>query len=307
MKCHRDYRGSATILSLLISAVVITVGIGFNWLVKEHLKAAEGLKLKAEAIVKAQSAYNTLLYALLSGKTMSQELVFTTGTGLWGIKSMPLNNTGVAVNDDVEIRMQDANGLISLTTPDIEALKRLIRNVRPEDDRSAVIADSFLVWTQNSQMFRMNGAGDAYYRVEGKPYGPRHYPLQYKKEFSFIRGMDDALYRKISPFLTVLPSSGFNPNTASDEVLLAYLNIKSDALQKLRAYMVNKPVTSNAELLTVVGRTLPGEWGDNFVPSRAFEITVNVGKPRTVYSIRAGISTVPGFNLPYSTFYWEQG
>lgn len=308
MACDSKARGSATILSLLISAVVITVGIGFNWLVKEHLRAAEGLKIKAEAMVKAQSAYNTLLYALLSGKTTSREVVFTTGADFLGIKSIPLDNTGVVVNEDIEIKLQDVNGLLSLTTVDLDALKRLIKNVQTGEDRSVTVGESFLDWTGNNPLVRPYGAGESYYRVEGRPYGPRHHPLQYKEEFSFIRGMDADLYRKISPFVTIMPNTGFNPNTASDEVLMAYLNIQGDTLGKIRAYMTGRPLSSNTELLTVAGRTLPGGMDmENFVPSQSCEITINVGKPHPVYWIRAGIDTLPGFNLPYSVVYWEQG
>jgi len=300
-------RGSATILSLLVSAVVITVGIGFNWLVKEHLRAAEGLKIKTEAMARAQSAYNTLLYALLSGKKTRREVTLTVGADLLGTKSIPLDNTGVVVNDDVEIKLQDTNGLLSLTTPDLDALKRLIRNVRPRDDKTKVIGDSFLDWTGTTPASTY-GAGDSYYRTEGRPYGPTRHPLQYKEEFSFIRGMDAELYRQISPFVTIMPNTGFNPNTAPDGVLMAYLNISSDSLEKLRAYMAGRPMTSDKELLTVEGRTLGGMVDMvNFSPSRFLELTINVGKPQPVYWIKAGIDTLPTFNLPYSVIYWEQG
>ena len=303
-----EERGSATILALLISAVVITVGIGFNWLVKEHLRAAEGMKSKAEAMVKAQSAYNTLIYALLSGKRTPREVTFTAGADFLGKKSIPLDNTGVVVNEDVEIKVQDVNGLLSLTTTDLDSLKRLIKNMQIGEDRSVTVGDSFLDWTENAPLARQHGAGESYYRVEGRPYGPRHYPLQYKEEFSFIRGMDAELYRRIAPFVTIMPTSGFNPNTASDEVLMACLDIQRDALEKLRTYMAAKPMTSNTELFTVAGRTLPGMVDmENFASSRSYEITISVGKPQPVYWIKAGINTLPGLNLPYSVFYWEQG
>jgi general secretion pathway protein K len=47
MKLISSNNGSATILTILMAAVIITVGLGFNWLVKEHIKASAGLKNKA--------------------------------------------------------------------------------------------------------------------------------------------------------------------------------------------------------------------------------------------------------------------
>ena len=68
-------KGSATILTLLVSAVILTVAIGFNWLVKEHLKAAEGLKTKTEAMMQARSAYDSLIFYILSSDYVYRFLI----------------------------------------------------------------------------------------------------------------------------------------------------------------------------------------------------------------------------------------
>ncbi|MBZ0157008.1 MAG: general secretion pathway protein GspK [Alphaproteobacteria bacterium] len=305
MRSIESSRGSATLLSLLLAAVVVTVGIGFNWLVKEHLKAAEGLKTKSEATLRALSVYDRLIYSILSGRTSSREVVLPSGERLLGVGSIPLNNTAVKVGDDVEIRIQDSNGMISLSSPNMTALQRLLRNARPGEDTTEVIIDSLLDWIDQDTLVRVNGAEETYYRSEGKPYAPRNYPLQYKEEFAFIRGMDEDLYRKAAPSLTLLPSSGFNPNTAGDEVLTAYLGIGAETLAALKAYMAQKPVASATELFTVTGRTIEGTGeGTDFQPSRFWEIAITVGKPRPVYSLKAGIDVRQGFNQPYSVVYW---
>src|SRR5208283_3302794 len=304
----KKQRGSATILALLICGVIITVGIGFNWIVREHLRAAEGLKNKAEAMVRARSVYDTLIYSMLSGKTMPRDMIFTAGGDILGINSIPLNNTATAVKPDVDVRIQDGGGLISLTNADIGALGRLIRNALPGENRAAVVADSYLDWTERGQLVRLNGAGEMYYHAEGKPYGRRHYPLQHKEEFAFIRAMDDDLYNKVSPSVTLLPNMGFNPNTAGDDVLMAYLDISKDTLETLKAYMATQPITSNGELFTVAGRTLHEGFGNNnFYPSHIYEITISVGRPNPVYTIRVGVEMRPSVRQPYSVLFWQQG
>src|SRR5208283_2382968 len=95
-------KGSATILALLVTGVIITVGIGFNWLVKEHLKAAEGMRRKSEAMVRAFSAYNALVYSILAGHTDPREIIFSTAEDPLGIKGIPLDNGPVVVDGDVE-------------------------------------------------------------------------------------------------------------------------------------------------------------------------------------------------------------
>lgn len=196
MNNYKRAGGSASILALLITGVIITVGIGFNWLVKEHLKAAEGMKRKTEAMLTAVSTYNTLVYSILAGVTAPDQVVFMNGGNLLGVKSIPLNNEGVSVGADIEIKIQDSNGMISLAGPDLLALQRLLRNANPDQDQSATIIDSYLDWISRGNMVHINGAKEAYYRAQGKPYTARNYPMQYKEEFAFVRGMDQDSTKK---------------------------------------------------------------------------------------------------------------
>jgi general secretion pathway protein K len=308
MICYRSSRGSATILALMITGVIITVGIGFNWIVKEHLKAAEGMRRKSEAMLKAVSTYNTLIYGILAGSTTPREVVINAGEDSLGVKTIPLNNDGVLVRGDVEIKIQDSNGMISLASPNLAALQRLLRNPNPGEDKTAVILDSYLDWIGKGNLARINGAKDVYYKTEGKPYIARKAPLQYKEEFAFVRGMDQELYKKMSPFVTLLPNSGFNPNTAGDAVLSAFLGIDANAVRALKTFISQKPVSSDSELSRIVKRTIGGEGeGTDFVPSQFWDITINVGKPEAVYSLKAGIDKRWNPTYPFSVIYWEKG
>ena len=92
MKYIDHDRGSATILCLLISAVIITVGIGFNWLVQEHVRAAEALKNKTENMLEANSTYETLMYSVLAGTVTQRGVLLYKGVDLLGVASIPLNS-----------------------------------------------------------------------------------------------------------------------------------------------------------------------------------------------------------------------
>ncbi|MBF0557304.1 MAG: general secretion pathway protein GspK [Nitrospirae bacterium] len=308
MTHSRGSGGSATILALLMTGVIITVGIGFNWLVKEHLRAADGMKRKSEAMIKAASTFNTLMYSILAGRVAPGEIVFNTSEDLLGVKSIPLDNNGVSIGEDIEIKVQDSNGMISLVGSNLTALQRLLHNVTPEENKGAIIIDSYLDWTSRGNLSRLNGAKDAFYKAEGKPYTSRNYPMQYKYEFAFVRGMDGELYKKIAPYVTLLPNSGFNPNTASEEVLMAHLDISRDSAQRLKMAMSETPVSSNPALMKIVQRTIGGEGeGIDFAPSPFLEITIDVGKPVPVYSIKAGVDTRWNATYPYAVIYWGKG
>ncbi|MCG6537654.1 MAG: hypothetical protein L7F78_23800, partial [Syntrophales bacterium LBB04] len=89
MNCINTNKGSATILIMLIAGVIMTVGLGFNWLVREHIKAAEGLKKKAEAILKARSACDSLIYLILNGQPSQKDLLLSGVKDLTKLTSIP--------------------------------------------------------------------------------------------------------------------------------------------------------------------------------------------------------------------------
>jgi len=301
-----DNDGSATILTILMAAVIITVGLAFNWLVKEHLKVSEGLKNKSEAILKARSAYDTIVYLVLNGRVFPREIIPVVSNDVSGLKALPLDGQKIALPNDLYVQVQDSNGMLSLLNMNTAAMERLLKKVGGLDDTSG-ITDSFLDWIDVGNFARVNGAKEFYYKGQGLPYASRNYAIQYKDEVAFIKGMNKELYGKIELYLTMLPSTGFNPNTANDEVLMAYLNINEDSLKNLKDYMSKKAVTSDLELFALTGRRITSEIeGVYFFPSPFIEITVSAGTPRSIYTIRAGIDTRQNMRSPYSVMYWRE-
>ncbi len=299
--------GSATILTILISVVIITVGIGFNWLLKEHLKVAEGLKNKSEAMLNAYSTYNAVLYSILTGRVTPRNVTLTTGKQLLGVHSIPLDGTVVDLSGQIRIRLQDTNGMFSLNNLNVFGLERLMKIVRQGEDAPSGTIDSFLDWIDRDKLVRINGAEDSFYSTKNVPYTPRNYFMQYKEELGFLRGMDDDLYQRLSPYITILPNTGFNPNTASQEVLMAYLDIDHDVLRSFNAYREKKTVASDTELFSLTGRRIVGNAdGVFFFPSYLIEITIDAGYPKTIYSIKAGIDIKQNLYGPYSVVYWKE-
>jgi general secretion pathway protein K len=301
-----DDKGSVTILMAMIAAVILTIGLGFNWLVKEHMRTSEGLKEKAAAIVKARSAYDTLSYLLFTGRIMEGEIIFEKN-GITTLRSIPLDGTEIMLGEGVSVRVQDSNGRLSLTTLNPEALERLVRN---ESDAStgAVFTASFLDWTDRDDTARMNGAEARYYEGQGSPYHPRNYDVQYLSELAFIRGMDEDLFRRVSSSITILPTTGFNPNTASDAVLKAFLNINDSGLASIRNYLKQNRITSKEELFRLTGKIYQPEEGQLwFIPSYQMDIEVSVGAPRSLYRIKAGLTAAQAVFYPSFIHYWQEG
>lgn len=296
--------GSAILLVIFISAILMTVGIGFNWIVKEHIKTAEVLKLKSEAMLNARSAFDTLIYLTLTGKKTRNGYVLRNGEEFLGIKEIPLDGKEVLVKDGVKISLRDSNGMLSLTTLRKSAMERLIRFFSEEN--ATQIIKSYLDWTDENKFVRINGAENFYYTSEGYSYTPRNYPVQYKDEFMLVRGMNKEIFQNIEPHITILPTTGFNPNTASREVLKAYLNIEDEVVDSLVDYIVRKTIFSDSKLFSLTGRRINTGEDINFYPSPFLEITIKAGIPESYYTIYAGTDMRRHPAFPYSIIFWRE-
>ena len=296
--------GSAILLVIFISAIMTSVAIGFNWIVKEHIKAAEGLKMKTEAMLNASSTFNTLIYLILTGEKTQREYILQDGDKFLNIANIPLDGSEVIVNGDARVSIRSSNSLLSLDTLNKSALSRLIGSSSGED--AADVMECYLDWTDRDKFVRINGAEEYYYKSEKAPYGPRNYPIQYKDEFALVKGMNEEIFRKIAPHITILPSIGFNPNTASKDVLMAYLNIDNEAVKLFMDYRARNTISSDIELFSLTGRKIVNVDGVYFHPSPYLEVAIKVGVPDAVYAIHAGIDTRQNIFRPYSIVYWRE-
>mgnify|MGYP001772747251 CR=1 FL=1 len=303
--------GSATLYSLFIAMIILTLAIGFNWIIREHLKASLSLSQKMSALLSAYSAYNLLLYSLLPAKVYNKEIELYDGEKYLGIKRLPLNGTEVLLKNGsleipVKVSLQDSNGLISLVTFRTDVFNNLLKFLGIEEERRRIIIDSFLDWIDQDDFTRLNGAEKDYYEREGKA-KPRNYEIQYKEELSMIRGMDKELYKKIEPFITILPNSGFNPNTARREVLQAYLDLEDNAtLENLINHLSNETLLYDSQLFQLTGKRIVVDEGVYYYPSLFFELTLKAGDPEPIYTIKAGLDLRIKTNTPFEVLYWKE-
>lgn len=292
-------RGSATLLVMLLSVVIITLGIGFDWIVKEHMKATYDLELKTQGMLRAYSIMDKLLY-MISVSTFTPKAI-NSDVVLKPFKSslLPLDGTYIKFKD-LEVSIQDANGLLSVSYPNIDALKRLIAqntNANPN-----VVLKAWLDWI-NPSYHDEDIPSDFYDK-----YLPRKYLPQYKEEFSLVYGMTRKDYDAIKDYITLMPNSGFNPNTAPVPVLMARLNITKDQANLIKEYLKSHTLTSDQQLEALVSRTLSlPNMRVYYFPADTMRILVlalHDGKP--IYKIHADILKKPNLSFPFTILYWKE-
>lgn len=302
----RNSKGSAAFLTLIISSVIITTAIAFNWFVREYIRNADALKKKTEALIKVYSSFDILNYIIVTGVLTNKELIAPKIDEIeLKSKHIPLDGSKfILLYDDVVVSLQDTNGLISLSTINEDGFKRLIE--KNSDKKPEALIELYYDWVDTDNFKRIYGAEAEDYKREGFPYLPRNYPLQFKRELSLIKGFDKTLYEKISPYITLLPISGFNPNTAPKEVLISVLDIDESTAQKLKNHIEQiRPIKSEEELALIIGKTvILGEEFD-FKPSGFFEINIKrLDKENTTYEIKAGLRKLGTSFSPFVITHW---
>jgi general secretion pathway protein K len=302
----KNENGSAVLLTIFVASIIITVGVGFNWIVKEHIKTAGALKDKSEAMILAESSFDTAMFAILTGKLTNKGIAFT-DESLLGTSKIIANGTPLWVNENIILRLQDANGLISLAENIGDNLRKLITTLAPEKNAYEIV-DCINDWTDADDLVRTNGAESEYYRMIGANYQPRNFHLQFPEEILLIKGMDIQLFSKLKPFITMLRSTGFNVNTAKPEIIAAHYGLNAETIESLRQHMETNTIETTDTFNQITGLNTNSFDETHVTPSEFFEISLDVRSGASLYRIRTGISIrdTTGFS-PHSVYYWKEG
>ncbi|PMP89899.1 MAG: general secretion pathway protein GspK [Hydrogenobaculum sp.] len=299
MTIEKANKGSATLLVMLLSAVIITLGIGFDWIVKEHMKATYDLELKTQGMLRAYSIMDKLLY-MISVSTFTPKAI-NSDVVLKPFKSslLPLDGTYIKFKD-LEVSIQDANGLLSVSYPNVDALKNLLAQNTSANPN--VVLKAWLDWINPS--YRDEDIPSDFY----KDYLPRKYLPQYKEEFSLVYGMTKKDYNAIKDYITLMPNSGFNPNTAPVPVLMARLNITKDQANLIKEYLKSHALTSDQQLESLVSRkiSLPNMRVYYFPADTMRILVLALHKGRPIYKIHADILKKPNLSFPFTILYWKE-
>ncbi len=226
--------GEVAFFGMIFSLVVISFALLYLWVVNSRIKGAELSWGEMDQMVKVHSVYNSLLFMLLTGTQTNMAIESKFKTDEIANEEIYLDGrkTESAVKG-VFFSVQDMNGIISLRGPERVALRRLVKHFMDEENFK-VFWDSLMDWEDRNDLKRLNGAEKYYYEnMENLDYHPKNDKIFYKKELLLIRGMTEDIFYKLSPYLTIYPHSGFNPNTAPVPVLIARLNIDEQIARQI--------------------------------------------------------------------------
>jgi len=127
----------------------------------------------------------------------------------------------------------DEERKININTADRWTLIRLIQQVAAlDEDKAKGIAEAIIDWREIGETRATGFYSDDYYSNLQYPYKPKNMDFEVIDELLLVRGIDEDVYERLRPFVTIYGNGQVNINTASPETLLA-IGLDKDLIEKI--------------------------------------------------------------------------
>jgi len=259
----RRQRGIALIQVLLIAGIIGLLMAQLGLTAKEQVARAKLLDDRATAQLGALSRESALVYTLLTEPWSRRTDSANPYAAAWNFVGEPFTVDGITFT------IQDESGRLRVPLYGAGEFMQILSGLGVAPDRARRLGAQLMEVQGVSASLRELGAG----APERASAASRGYPLQDLAELRLLPDMDEELYARLRPLLTLYPTPGFNPMTAAPELLQAQLT--ESQLQGLADARSAGPV----DMLTFMKVTgLQTDEMVNFAPGPALEISIELEK-----------------------------
>ncbi len=178
------------------------------------------IKVRVDALTTANVNQNALSEQIADG--MARLTAWKLSTATSGLQK---NGTvkRCAWDDSVvvDVAVQDQSGLADLNTMPPAFFEEFFRKLGAPDARAREISSAMMDYRDADSDSGTGTAEPVTY--PGRNFGPKNAPFQAIEEIDQLPGMDEALYRKALPFITVQSSQpGIDPLSAPKELRMLF-------------------------------------------------------------------------------------
>jgi len=295
-------RGFVLVLTLWVLVIVAMAAGYFADRVVRSTELAQQSRQNTRALIDMTSTQAEVLYRL--GTTSITEYGLGRGNTLIALDNRPYAGIGKTI-----VRLQDNRGLLNLNTADDGRLQRLLGLLDVPPEQRAHLIDTLHDYTDLDKLHRLNGAEESDYLALNLP-PPTNTNLTTPWEAKHIIGWRDypQLWQqgRLAELTTSSTAFGFNPNTASAEVLTTLPGISEQIAQLIIAQRSLSPIINGGQFAALTG--LPEQQFESIIgviPSNALRITQTAAG--LSWSLQYNITLTPNsIEAPWRTDYYSR-
>ena len=251
------------LMTLIVVDFAMTSGLGFV------SAANQANELRAGYLARSGISMGLALLAADARSDAQSKTPTDTLSDVWAVPFPPMDVEGGNVSLSIvdEARKLPINLMVNQGgAPNQAAIAKMQRLFTILDVNTDLI-QGIIQWISPNGA---NGAGgDSFYAGLIPPYAPRNGPMPTIADLQMVEGFNQAIFNRVSPFLTVMPETAVNANTASPQVLAA-LEPQWTEDQKVVQQIVEartiRPFTQPTDIMNLLGTSAP--------PTLAHDVTM---------------------------------
>ena len=206
------------LMTLIVVDFAMTSGLGFV------SAANQANELRAGFL--ARSAVNIGLGLLAEDARSKEQQTTVTASAceslndVWAVPfpPMPLEGGNVSLSIVDEARKLNLNSMVAQGgAPDQAAIAK-VQRLFTILDVNVDLVQGIIEWI-TPVAANPSGGGSDFYMGLKPPYQPRFGPMPTIGDLQMVKGFNEAIFNRVSPFLTVMPETAVNVNTAPPQVI----------------------------------------------------------------------------------------
>ncbi len=204
------------LMTLVVVEFAMTSGLGFV------SAANQANELRASYLARSAVSIGLALLAADARADAKSQTPTDTLNDVWAMPFPPMQLEGGTVSLSIvdEGRKINLNAMVQNGHPNQLAVLK-VQRLFTILDVSPDLVQGIIDWiTPNNGTGLGGGIGD-YYAGLKPPYQPRYGSMPTMGDLQMVQGFNEAVFNRVSPFLTVMPETAVNANTASPQVLAA--------------------------------------------------------------------------------------
>ena len=214
-------RGVAIVMAIIVVAIGTMIAVGLTWRQTLDLRRTESALAADQGLMYVQGA------EAWAADILRQDLVDSPDSDnlgeQWAIELPPLPVDGGAIRgrlDDLQGRF-NLNNLIGSDGKESLLARRQLERLLVSVEADPALAGAVIDWLDPDTELRFpSGGEDVVYSDAEPPYRTANSMITSTSELMAVAGFDREIYRRLAPYITVLPAgTKLNVNTASDVVL----------------------------------------------------------------------------------------